>query len=112
VFHAPTIPAVEKKGRSKCLINNGRRRMLKVNDRFTIDKDKYNIIIIETYMGKDKNKKPKQKTRETYHATLLQACGVIIDRSGEGKTVEDVVDAINAAKRDILNALKEGNHGK
>jgi hypothetical protein len=82
-----------------------RMAMLKINDRFTIDRDKHNIIIIESYMGKDKDKNPKPMTRESYHATLFQACGVIIDRSGEGKTVEDVVDAINAAKRDILNAL-------
>jgi hypothetical protein len=96
------------------------RGMLKINDRFTIDRDKHNIIIIETYEGKDRFGQPKQMTRESYHSTMLQACGVIIDKSAgvatieditkmeaEGKTVDDVVDAINAAKRDILNALKE-----
>ena len=83
---------------------------LKVNDRFTITKDKHNKILIETYMGVDKDKQPKEQTRESYHMTILQACEVIIDRSAEGKTVEDVVDSINAAKRDILNALKEVNH--
>lgn len=82
--------------------------MLKVNDRFTIDIDKHNVIVQETYEGKDRFGQPKMMTRESYHSTMLQACGVIIDRSAEGKTVEDVVDAINAAKRDIQNAIKEG----
>jgi hypothetical protein len=82
--------------------------MLKVNDRFTIDRDKHNVVLIEYYEGKDREtKQPKTMSRETYHMTMLQVCEVIIDRSAEGRTVEVVADSINAAKRDILTALKE-----
>ena len=86
--------------------------MLKINDRFSIDKDKHNKILIETYMGiNKKTKEHKQMTRETYYMTMEQVCNVIIDRSAEGNTVEVVADAINTAKRDIIDALKEVNHG-
>ena len=87
--------------------------MLKINDRFTIDKDTHNIILIETYMGiNKKTKEPKQMTRESYYMTMEQVCNVIIDRSAEGNTVEVIADAINAAKRDIINMLKEIADGK
>lgn len=82
--------------------------MLKINDRFTIDIDTCNVIVKETSEGKDRFGQPKVVVKKSYHSSMLQACNVIIYRSAEGKTVEDVVDAINAAKRDIQNAIKEG----
>ena len=80
--------------------------MTKVNDRFEFSRDKNGCTLIEWITGKDKKGNEKRHKYETYYSTVLQVCHVIIDRSAEGETVEDVVDGINAAKRDILAMLK------
>ena len=41
--------------------------MIPINDRFSLRRDRQNWILVETYTGLDKDKKPKTQKRETYH---------------------------------------------
>jgi hypothetical protein len=81
--------------------------MTKINDRFEFERDKYSWMLVEWVDGKNKNGDPKKQKHETYHSTIEQICHVILDRSAEGKTVEDIVDAISNAKRDIKQMILE-----
>jgi len=47
--------------------------------RFTLEKDPYQWVMIEAYDGKDSNGKPKKQKRKTYHPTLRNAFGAILD---------------------------------
>ncbi|MCP4103905.1 MAG: hypothetical protein GY750_21170 [Lentisphaerae bacterium] len=65
--------------------------MIKFNEKFSFEKDKYCWQLHEFYMGKGKDKKPKMQKNTTYHATLEQVCGVIIDRScGDCESLEEI----------------------
>lgn len=60
--------------------------MIKINDKFKAERDERRSqwILYETYIGKDKDKKPKEQVRETYHSTLRQVCNKVIDASVAG----------------------------
>lgn len=69
--------------------------MIKVNDRFSIDNDKYNWILLETYTGKDRDGNPKKHTKETFHANLGQIAQEIIDRGcKECDSLEQIMDLL------------------
>lgn len=70
--------------------------MIKINDNFKAKHDGRCWVLYETYMGKDKDKNPKEQVRETYHSTLRQVCSKVIDVSaahcGRAEQIMDMLD--------------------
>ena len=54
--------------------------MLKINDRFETERDKYQWLLHEWTDGQDKHGNPKKQRKTTYHASLKQVCETVIDR--------------------------------
>jgi hypothetical protein len=82
--------------------------MIKINNRFRIEQDRYNTILIETYLSTNKDTgQVKDKERETYYPTLEKACHAILDKSAMCETAQGIIDKIEEAKREIVLALRE-----
>lgn len=82
--------------------------MIKINEQFTIDSDKYCWHLIETYEGKDKagNIKPQSKT--SYHRNLPQVCKEIINREIKGcESLEAVIKCYEQSTQKLIDELKE-----
>ena len=80
--------------------------MIKFNERFSFERGKYDWHLHEHYMGKDKDGNDKENTRTTYHATLRQICGVIIDRScGDCESLEEIKELLVNAQDMLSNEL-------
>ena len=75
--------------------------MIKLDENYTIDSDAYNWILRyeRTYLGKDKEGKPKEQTaiEESYHASFKQCILKYIDEASKE------CDSLNA----ILDKLSE-----
>lgn len=54
--------------------------MIKVNDRFSFERDKYQWLLHESRLGKDKKGNDKVHVDTSYHGSLRQICEQIIDR--------------------------------
>lgn len=81
--------------------------MIKINDRYELERDKYQWILTEWVDGFDKDKKPKRSERKTYHP-LKWALNEIIDReAGRADSVEGVIEAVEKAERSIVFALSK-----
>ena len=69
--------------------------MIKINETFSVEKDKYQWLLIETKDGLNKLKEPIKTTRTTYHGTLKQCCKVMMESVvGECESVQQIVDAL------------------
>ena len=74
--------------------------MIKINDRFSIERDQYNWLLHEWRDGQDKDGNPKKQKSTTYHATIQQVFNAVLDRSaGRCESIEEL--------RDLLKSLKE-----
>jgi len=84
--------------------------MIRLNDKFTAKHDGRQWVLLETYMGKSKDKPPvpKEQVRETYHSTLHQACKKVVETSVVD--CEDAMDIIEALERAgwLLEGLASG----
>ena len=71
--------------------------MIKFNDRFTAERDKYQWILKEHYMGKAVKDKPaKMQCKESYYGTLRQVCNAVIDRSaGDCESLGEVITMLD-----------------
>tara|TARA_R110000765_G_scaffold415652_1_gene516904 strand:- start:37 stop:306 length:270 start_codon:yes stop_codon:yes gene_type:complete len=76
--------------------------MIKFNDDFSFERDQYCWHLIESFDGKDKDGNDKRQHRTTYHASIVQICGVIIDRScGKCQSLEEVLSLLASAKTEL-----------
>ena len=70
--------------------------MIKINDKFSVERDKYQWLLIESKDGIGKNEQPIVTTRTTYHGTLKQCCNEIAERMmGECESVKEIKKALN-----------------
>jgi len=66
---------------------------IKIDDRFSFNRDKYNWILYETRIGKDKDDNDKAHTDLSFHGTLTQVCAAIIDRKqGDCETLIQLME--------------------
>ena len=82
---------------------------MKIGPDFEITRDKYQWIVTHWEPGKDRDGNPKRQPRQSYHATLLQACQRVLDAlSGEAAsgTAQEVIAAVRRAETAICDALK------
>jgi len=82
--------------------------------RFEITADKHQFILTENYLGKTREGADKINQRDTYHATLEQACNTIVERDSKEALDGDVyavIEAITKSKCEIFMAtgsIKKG----
>jgi len=80
--------------------------MIKFNDRFEFERDKYQWILTENVLGKDKNGNDKIKQEKTFHGTLRQVIGVIIDKEvGNCEDLEQIIDLLSNAESILADRL-------
>jgi hypothetical protein len=71
--------------------------MIKLNDRFSFERDKYQWILYETIPIESENGEPKTKVKKTYHANLQQECDYITDkRLGGCQSLEEIKKLLTA----------------
>ena len=72
--------------------------MIKINEKFSLEKDAYGWKLHEFRNGKDKDGNQKVKSSVTFHANINQVCNRLVDRTlGECETILEF-------ERAILNA--------
>lgn len=73
-------------------------KAIRFGDGYTARRTRYCWVLEEAYEGKDKMGNTKQQRRETYHATLPQVCGYVLDRSaGECSSLSEIIDLMKGA---------------
>ena len=82
--------------------------MIKVNDEFSFSTDPHNWILYHSYMGVDKDKKPKRQTKETYYPNLERLCDAILDKACmDAPSIEEIKEAMYKVRADVRRMLKE-----
>ena len=70
--------------------------MIKINDQFSVERDKYQWLLHDTKDGISKKGEPIKVTRTTYHPKLEQCCSKISERMmGECESVQEIKKALN-----------------
>lgn len=83
---------------------------MKINERFSIERDKLNFIVVET-VPKKKLPKGQDVTNETsekrsFHPSLEVACNYVVKQSTEvSGDLTKVLLTINYAKYEIVSAI-------
>jgi len=86
---------------------------MKIGPNFEISADRYNVIVTEWVIGKDKQGNAKRHPRESYHATLEQARKRVLERLGDdalGGSLSEVIAAIARAQAAICEAVNGQPH--
>lgn len=80
---------------------------MKINEEFSIKKDKYNFILVRTSKGinPDTNK-PFSSESNKYYPTIELACLAVISDGIETESMQTIIDTITQAKTDVLEAIK------
>ncbi len=85
--------------------------MIRINNRFEIDRDRYCWHLTEWRdgIGKGKNEgKPIRTSQTTYHASLIQICDEVMDRSaGNVDSLAAIPAMLQANRQELLEAIKE-----
>lgn len=81
-----------------------------INDVYRIEKVPYNFVLIETYVGTNRDGEEQEYERETFHPNLTQALQRILkNESGEciraGLTLEEAITQLNLMTDRIANAV-------
>ena len=80
--------------------------MIKINDKFSVERDKYQWLLHESKDGIGKDKQPIVTTRTTYHGTLKQCCNEIAERMmGECESVTEILKALDSFDRALDGKL-------
>jgi len=80
--------------------------MIRINDQFSVERDKYQWLLHETKDGMSKLGEPIKVTRTTYHAKLKQCCNEISERMmGECESVQEILAMLEAFGEQIDKGL-------
>jgi len=87
------------------------KKSTKISENYSIRKDRYQWILIEHYLGKDKDDNPKELTRDSYHSTLEQVAKYLINNKEQHSLDHYINDAglLWLAIKDTLSAALEAN---
>ncbi len=78
--------------------------MIKFNDRFEFERDKYCWHLHDWRDGVDKDGAPKRQKDTTYHPTIQQICRTIMDRSlGGCESLTEMISLLD----DTVTLLEE-----
>jgi len=80
--------------------------MIKINDKFSIERDNYNWMLHEVKDGTNKLGEPIKTNRTTYHATIKQCVEKIAERMmGKCESVQQIVDALGFFENTLDDVL-------
>jgi hypothetical protein len=84
--------------------------MIKINDRFSMERDSECWTLFETVHGVNpRTKTPSVNIRKRYFPTLHTIIGFMLDLAPtEAQSLSDLVRVIDAAKADIYRAIMGG----
>jgi hypothetical protein len=86
--------------------------MIKFNEQFSFEKDRYSWQLHEWKDGKDKNDKPIRSKKTTYHTTLTQVCDVIVDRScGACESLDEIKNLIKDTHENLVTCINSISAG-
>lgn len=82
--------------------------MIRINDRFSIDRDNYGWNLYEYYIGTDKETgEPKEMTTKTFPGKLWVALSRIVDKCGsEAADVAELAETIARTVEEFKTATK------
>ncbi len=64
---------------------------MKLNERFSIEREKYGVILVETVSGKDNKGNDKEKKKNRYYGTLYQALiGFLNNNIDNSEDIDDI----------------------
>ena len=80
---------------------------IKLNDEFSLEKDKYQWILIRNFIGFNKRtKEATESSEQTYHRTLEQVSAYVLEQSGKvSESLEGVVEAYQKAVDSVTETL-------
>ena len=82
--------------------------MIQVNEKYQITKDKYQWILNEVVIGKDKSGNPKTKFVPSYHASIEQIAANIINRElGKCSSMDEMIKLLNEAKSILVKKIED-----
>ena len=82
--------------------------MIKINDRFSIDSDSLNWILIEYSDGKDKDGNETITNKKTYHADIKQIAYNILNKSTRDcDSLIDIIDIFDDAVEKLAIYIEE-----
>lgn len=80
--------------------------MIKIDDRFSIKRDKYQWHLQEHYCGKTKSGLPKDQFKTTYHSNLSQVLSEIMDRrAGDCQDLSELRLALASFRSEVQNIV-------
>ena len=85
---------------------------VKITNDYYIEKIPHNFVLVEVYIGTDRDGNPQERERRTFHANLKQALERILhNESGEaiqaGFDIQDVLAQMEAMTARIELAISE-----
>ena len=84
---------------------------IELNSKFSCKRDPHQWILTEKYQGLDKDKKPKEQERRTFHGSLQQVFSYVIDKEcGECESLEELCNTIKETKEELIIALGRLNY--
>lgn len=82
--------------------------MIKVNDRFSFERDQYCWHLHEFRDGTDKKGNPKKSKKTSYYANLSQISKAIIDRTAGGfNSLEEIKELLATAESILVKELEK-----
>ena len=83
--------------------------MIKVDDRWSFERDKWCWVLYENTKGvKKKTKEEIDVVNETYHANFDQVCRYIIDKeAGNAESVRGIRNLIKDTSKKIANIIEK-----
>lgn len=76
--------------------------MIRINQRFSTERDAYQWLLHESKAGLSKKKIPIVVVSTTYHPNLKSICREIANRDlGKCESVDDIFDALSAFERSL-----------
>lgn len=80
--------------------------MIKINKRFSIEKDKHCWVLYETMISKKKKSGESQKA--TYHPNISQISEAILNRSGDKcESIEELKDLYENAVEKLTGVIQD-----
>lgn len=82
--------------------------MIRINERFSIERDQYGWNLYETYMGQNEAGEPVERTRKTFPGRLWVALHRIVESCGDSAgNVAELRDEIRLTVAQFKEATKD-----
>lgn len=84
--------------------------MIEIANKYRLTNDKYQWILSEKRVGRDKNGSEKIQWDKTYYPRLENVCMAILDREAKDcDTVEQIIFKLNGAVNILVEKIEEVN---